>query len=114
MRVIGSTFQLIPLGAPSFTALANLVAGLGSQFFSLMIRVAAPPVIAALLAQSVVGLIGRTSPALNIFSIGFGIALTIGMATVIASWPAAVTLLPESMRISTQSIQIIVPQGVTP
>lgn len=114
MRVIGSTFQSIPLGEPSFAALWTLVAGLGAQFFSLMTRVAAPPVIAALLAQSVVGLIGRTSPALNIFSIGFGLALSIGLATVIISWPAAVTLLPESMKISTQSIQTIIPQGVHP
>ncbi len=114
MRVIGGTFLSIPLGAPSFANLWTLVAALGAQFFSLMTRVAAPPVIAALLAQSVVGLIGRTSPALNIFSIGFGIALTIGLATVIASWPAAVTLLPENMHISAQQILTITPAGATP
>lgn len=114
MRIIGSSFSALPLGQPSLAGAESLVANLGAQFFDLMFRVAAPPVIAALLAQSVVGLIGRTSPALNIFSIGFGIALSVGLAAVIASWPAAVTLLPGSMQHSMQNLNLLISQGVTP
>ena len=105
LRVVGETFRLAPLGVCNLEAMGGLVGSLGSQLFTIMLRVAAPAVVSAFLAQTLVGLIGRSSPALNIFSIGFGITLCIGLAAVVLSWPTAIALLPETMEQSIRSLE---------
>jgi flagellar biosynthesis protein FliR len=81
------TFHTIPPGKmvaqdSLFAAMVDLV----TQSFALGIRAAAPLVTALLLANLVLGLIGRTLPQLNILVIGFG------MNTMLASGALILTL----------------------
>ena len=84
------TFAALPPGHAAITAmLPEALITLIAESFSLGIRVAAPVIIAVLLATLVLGLISRTLPQLNVMSLGFGLntlaafgALAISLGTV--------------------------------
>ena len=59
------------------------------------VRVAAPTIIALLLATIVLGLIGRTMPQLNILVLGFGINAMVTSAVLAASIGAAAYLFQD-------------------
>ncbi len=76
------TFQAMPPGSAAVPrSLVETLATLVAASFSLGIRAAAPLVVSLLLANLVLGLIGRTLPQLNILVVGFGInsLLTLGV-----------------------------------
>ena len=105
------TFQSIPPGSAAIPrSLVETLVTLVAESFSLGIRAAAPLVVSLLLANLVLGLIGRTLPQLNILVVGFGInsLLTLGvlaMALGSAAWvfqpeiePAVAAIL-EALRL---------------
>ena len=62
-----------------------------SLSFALAIRVAAPAVTALLLANLILGLIGRTLPQLNVLALGFGLNsllafAALGLGLGVAAW----------------------------
>jgi flagellar biosynthetic protein FliR len=68
------TFRSIPPGTAAMPVrLADTVAALVAESFSLGIRASAPLAASLLLANLLLGLIGRTLPQLNILLIGFGV-----------------------------------------
>jgi flagellar biosynthesis protein FliR len=75
------TFQAIPPGScVDPHALADAFTTLVAQSFSLGIRAAAPVVTALLLSTVALGLIGRTLPQLNVFSVGFALNAMLAFA----------------------------------
>jgi flagellar biosynthesis protein FliR len=80
------TFQTIPPGSGQLPgSLADGFTTLLGQSFSLGVRVAAPVVTSLLLATLILGLIGRTLPQLNIFSLGFGMNSLLALAALAIS-----------------------------
>jgi len=78
------TFQTIPPGSAAVPdSLTEMFVTLIQQSFALGLRAAAPVVTSLLLANLVLGLIGRTLPQLNILVLGFGLnaLLTFGVLT---------------------------------
>jgi flagellar biosynthetic protein FliR len=68
------TFAVLPLGGAPVAADWNAtLTALLSQSCELGVRVAAPTVVALLLANVVLGLLNRTIPQLNLMVVGFGI-----------------------------------------
>ena len=74
------TFRTLPVGGGFPKSLADGFVALVGQSFSLGVRVAAPVVTSLLLATLILGLIGRTLPQLNIFSLGFGMNSLLALA----------------------------------
>jgi len=85
MGALLGTFRTIPLGGGRLPdTMAETVALLLSESFSLGIRAAAPAMIALLLATVLLGLISRTIPQINVMVVGFGInsLITLGVVTI--------------------------------
>jgi flagellar biosynthesis protein FliR len=72
------TFVAIPVGGAGLDmSLADMLVTMIGESFSLGIRLAAPAIVAGLLASLVLGAISRTLPQLNAMALGFGLnALT--------------------------------------
>jgi len=85
------TFQTIPPGRAGLPdSLAWTLVTLIAQSFALGLRAAAPAIVSLLLANVVLGLIGRTLPQLNILVLGFGINALLTFGVLILSLGAAV------------------------
>lgn len=70
IRALWSSFETLPLGggpppAASFLALA----GLGAEFFRIAVQLAAPVTVAMLLANLVLGFLGRALPEVNLMAL---------------------------------------------
>ncbi len=79
------TFETVPLGNARLPpGLADMLATLLGESFSLGIRAAAPVMVALLLATVLLGLISRTIPQINVLVVGFGINsfITLGLMAV--------------------------------
>lgn len=82
MAALLDTFQALPPGGGVLPeSLPTMFVALVTQSFALGIRAAAPVLAALLLANLVLGLIGRTVPQLNILALGLGLnaLLTLGI-----------------------------------
>ncbi len=90
------TYSVLPVGeAGAVGSLGRTVVMLMTQSFALGVRVAAPAIIALLLATIVLGLIGRTMPQLNILVLGFGINAMVTSIVLAASIGAAAYLFQD-------------------
>ena len=99
------SFQTIPPG--SGTSLDSLPQGfttLVSMSFSLGVRVAVPAVTALLLATLVLGLLGRTLPQLNIFSLGFSMNALLAFAALALTLAAAAWAFQDQIQPAMQTI----------
>jgi flagellar biosynthetic protein FliR len=68
------TFVTIPIGTIGFQPhVAYSLVIILSMSFNLALRIAAPVLVATLIAMFVMGLLGKTLPQLNLMSVGFGI-----------------------------------------
>jgi flagellar biosynthetic protein FliR len=75
------TFQAIPPGSGRLPgSLAEGIATLLAQSFSLGVRAAAPAVTAVLVATLVVGLMSRTVPQVNVLAMGLGLNAILALA----------------------------------
>jgi flagellar biosynthetic protein FliR len=90
------TFQTLPPGEAAFqpTIAYSLVTILALSF-NLSIRIAAPVVVAVLVAMLVMGLLGKTLPQLNLMSVGFGINSVIMFAVMALSIGAGIWCFQE-------------------
>lgn len=90
------TYTSLPVGQVcSVGSLAHTSVMLMTESFALGIRVAAPCLIALLLATLVLGLIGRTMPQLNILVLGFGINAMVTFVVLAASIGGAAYLFQD-------------------
>lgn len=72
------SYELVPLdGLPEVSGVADLVIGLVGGFFLAALQIAAPLVAASFLADIALGLLTRTAPSLNIFSLGFPVKIAL-------------------------------------
>jgi flagellar biosynthetic protein FliR len=83
--LLGS-FRAIPVASPlALDAPIFACAELGTQAFTLGVRLATPVLAVALLVQIALALISRAAPTLQIFSVGFTILFSSTILTVLAS-----------------------------
>lgn len=89
IETLAESFRVLPvaasgLGAAGLWALVSFI----SDVFSWGVRLALPVVAALLVVNLAFGVLARTSPQLNVFSVGFPAALLVGMALLLITLPA--------------------------
>ena len=93
------TFQSIPPGQAGLPdSLTDMFVTLVTQSFALGLRAAAPIITSLLLANLVLGLIGRTLPQLNILAIGFGLNAMLTFGVLILCMGAAVWVFQQQLE----------------
>ena len=93
------TFRSIPPGQAALPeGLAETFVALVTQSFALGLRAATPAITALLLANLVLGLIGRTLPQLNILALGFSINSLLTFGLLMLSLGAAVWVFQQQIE----------------
>lgn len=89
LRVLGQTFDLVPLGAFRYTpALVELMVRGVSESFLLGFKLSLPVVAALFLTDVALGLVARAVPQMNVFVVGFPAKIAVGLAFVMLILPA--------------------------
>lgn len=80
LGVMADSFQVIPVGLDGIdrNGLHNMVAW-GSEMFAAGVVMALPVIVALLLMNIGMGVVGRAAPQLNIFAVGFPVTLLAGL-----------------------------------
>lgn len=96
LGVLADSFQVMPVGMEGFdrTGLFN-VAAWGSELFAAGVLMALPVIVALLLINIGMGVVGRAAPQLNIFAVGFPITLLVGLVLMWLSVPQVLTAFGE-------------------
>ena len=85
---LAKSYDIVPLGGvPTTSHLAALATTGLAQVFVVALEIAAPVVIALLLADIAFALVSRAVPQMNVFAVGTPAKVLIGFATVAASLP---------------------------
>lgn len=85
---IGETFHMIqPGGVLPNADLGNLLIQLTSGIFWVAIQLSAPVLVALLFTMAALGLIARTVPQMNVFTLSFPVSFFVGLLVYLASMP---------------------------
>lgn len=101
---LARTYQLVPLD--SGPALGSLIGGTEHAFVSIFVsalEVAAPVMIAVVIADVGFGVVARVMPQLNVFAIGFPAKIIIGFLIIGASLPFAAGWIDGQLQSSIRS-----------
>lgn len=105
MAALLDTFRTMPPGSAVWRgSLAETFVTLASQSLTLGVRAAAPALAALLLANLVLGLIGRTLPQLNIFLVGFGLNAMLALGILALSLGTAIWVFQDQAGPAIESV----------
>lgn len=105
MAALLDTFRGMPPGSAVWReSLAETFVALAAQSLALGVRAAAPALAALLLANLVLGLIGRTMPQLNIFLVGFGLNAMLALGVLALALGAAVWVFQDQVAPAIESV----------
>jgi len=86
IEVLGSSYSYMPIGSTGFGIPGvAAIAGFGSVMFAGAITLALPSVIAILMVNIAFGVISRAAPTLNLFAVGFPVAILMGFVVLVLS-----------------------------
>lgn len=92
-------FEMVPVGGAVFGAgLETLFVRLTFMVFVIGIKLSAPVIVALYLTNLVLGIIARTVPQMNVFIVGFPLAIAVGFAMIGVSFPFFFALLNKVFR----------------
>jgi flagellar biosynthetic protein FliR len=93
IRVVADSFETLPVG--SFVSMADIgsIAAWGSQMFIGALRIALPAVTALLVANLAFGVMSRAAPTLNLFAVGFPVAMLLGFIILLVNIGAVAPLI---------------------
>ena len=102
------TFERLPLLQVSFDArVVGTMSGLMGDMFVLMIRLAAPALVALFLVTIAMGMIARTMPQVNVLVTGFPLQVCVGLVVTTLSLGAVAVLLSTSFVWITQQMDVV-------
>lgn len=108
------TFHIIPGGAASLNGnLGTLFITISTGMFSVALQLAAPIMIALMFTMAALGLMARTVPQMNVFTLSFPLSFFLGLSVYMATIP----FFPEWMRahfMGVQSDLILAIRGLSP
>ncbi|MGB5245079.1 MAG: flagellar biosynthetic protein FliR [Woeseia sp.] len=86
IRMLADSFQLLPIDGPGLTraAISELLTW-SSQVFVVAMKIALPAVTALLVVNLSFGVMSRAAPTLNLFAVGFPIAMLLGFVVIFLS-----------------------------
>jgi flagellar biosynthesis protein FliR len=98
IAALAESFRLVPIGKAVFTPqLAAAYVDLFAQSIVLAVQIAAPVIASVTLAEVAIGLLSRSVPQFNVFSVGFGIRIALGLAVFGLALPAAMGLMNQAI-----------------
>ena len=99
LGVMADSFQVLPVGMDGIdrAGLYNIAAW-ATELFVAGLSMSLPVIVALLLANIGMGVVGRAAPQLNIFAVGFPITLMLGMVLMWISLPDVMSAFGELMN----------------
>jgi flagellar biosynthetic protein FliR len=98
ISLLARSFEYWPIGGAALSGdQLSVVVMRGAELFTGAIAVAIPAVVALLVVQLSIGVISRAAPTLNLFAVGFPIAMLIGFLVVNRLIPNLLPLLNSSL-----------------
>lgn len=111
LEVMADSFDVMPVGPVSFSAGSLFaVAEFGNWAFRASLMLSLPAVSALLLVNLTFGVMTRSAPQLNVFVLGFPIAMLSGLVIIWASYWAAVPMVQELVTIHVDFMRDILAQ----
>lgn len=103
LKALAQSFELIPVGHVSvnFTSLYSGVIGFIGQYFSIGFRIAMPVFLGAIILNVILGVLAKSSPQMNMFSVGIQLKVLTGLiilSVAIMFVPNIATYLMERMQ----------------
>lgn len=110
IRLLAESFQLLPIRAGGLSQMAlGGILEWSSQLFVIAVKIALPAITALVIVNLAFGVMSRAAPTLNLFAIGFPVAMLLGFVVIFLnmdnlrenvslSLDAAFTLLPDLLR----------------
>lgn len=101
LRAVGDTLIAAPVGTFSLTdvsAASQSIAAQGSLLFTLATRLAAPVIAGVLMVYTVLGVIARVAPQMNLFAFGFVLTIPVGLYMLMMSMPQLVLLFTSAFE----------------
>ena len=103
LKALAQSFELIPVGHVSvnFTSLYSNASGFIGQYFSIGFRIAMPVFLGAIILNVILGVLTKSSPQMNMFSVGMQLKVFAGLiilSVAIMFIPNIATYLMERMQ----------------
>jgi flagellar biosynthetic protein FliR len=96
---LAKTYEIVPLDAfPGAETLMTLAGSAFTQLLVVALEVAAPPLIALLVADAALGIVSRAVPQMNVFVVGLPAKILLGLAAIGASIPFLTGHLSEELE----------------
>jgi len=93
------SFELVPMGAAVFgSGIGTFFIDLSFMVFVVGIKLAAPVIITLYIMNSILGIVARTVPQMNVFIVGFPLAIGVGLALIGLSFPFFYMLINKVFR----------------
>ncbi len=102
VHTLRDSFVAMPVAAMPAAADVRQLAEAGSWLFATGVQLALPLLALALLIQLAFGIVARTTPGLDMFSVGLGLA-ALGL---VAAWIAAVPLLSRGVGLGVEQLSV--------
>ena len=104
LRAIVETFTLIPIGGAKFSSekIMTTMTQFMTDFVTISFRLCLPIVAAMLLLNAILGILAKTAPQINMFSVGIQIKLLVGLSMLfltVGTLPSASEFIFKEMRI---------------
>ncbi|MBN1826852.1 MAG: flagellar biosynthetic protein FliR [Candidatus Eisenbacteria bacterium] len=108
---LGASFRLIPLGAACFptNALDGMVR-LFCQVIVLGVQIASPVLASVFLAEAAIGILSRSVPQMNIFTVGLPLRIVLGGLVLIATMPVFINLMRGAIQTIPAELQGLILQ----
>lgn len=109
LRAIVETFTLIPIGGAKFSSdkIVSVMVSFLGDYVSISFRICLPIVASMLLLNAILGVLAKTSPQVNMFSVGIQIKILVGLGIMfltISVLPNATDFVFDEMKVMVTSI----------
>lgn len=90
--------ELVPPGHLFDASVAMASVEVGAEILGRALRIGSPVIGTMFVVQLAVGLVARAAPKLQIFSLSFGTAATVGMLTLLVALPSSIEAIAQMVR----------------
>ncbi len=110
ISTLASSFELLPVASPGITSqgLWDIILW-AAIMFSGALSIALPAIVAILISNLVMGVMTRSSPQLNIFSIGFPMTMLVGFVALLLTLPNMLPVFQRLMDLSFTRMMALTP-----
>ncbi|HVP38758.1 MAG TPA: flagellar biosynthetic protein FliR [Candidatus Saccharimonadales bacterium] len=106
LRGIFASFELAPLGTGSFhPATGVALAAAVGQVFEMALELAGPVLAALFLTDVALGLVARTIPQMNVFTVGFPLKIALGLMALAMTLPLLAGVLEHQFSVLETSVR---------